>query len=48
LEATGIHTAVGAVTLSQLISAWTVHDLNHLAQILRVMAMQYKTEVGPG
>ncbi len=47
LEATGIHPAFGAVTLSQLLSTWTVHDLNHIAQISRVMAKQYKTEVGP-
>jgi hypothetical protein len=44
---TGIHPAFGAVTLSQLISTWTVHDLNHLGQIARVMAKQYKEEVGP-
>lgn len=47
LEATGIHPAFGAVTLSQLLSTWTVHDLNHIAQISRVMAKQYKAEVGP-
>ena len=44
---TGIHPAFGAVTLSQLISTWTVHDLNHLAQIARVMAKQYSAAVGP-
>lgn len=47
LEATGIHPAFGEVTLSQLLSAWTVHDLNHIAQISRVMAKHYKTDVGP-
>ncbi|MES2773218.1 MAG: DinB family protein [Bacteroidota bacterium] len=47
LELTGIHPAFGEVTLSQLLSTWTVHDLNHIAQISRVMAKQYKTEVGP-
>jgi hypothetical protein len=44
---TGIHPAFGSVTLSQLLSTWLVHDLDHLAQISRVMAKQYKTEVGP-
>ncbi len=44
---TGIHPVFGEVTLSQLISTWAVHDLNHLSQIARVMAHQYKTEVGP-
>ncbi|MGA7721478.1 MAG: DinB family protein [Ignavibacteriaceae bacterium] len=47
LEEKGIHPAFGEVTLSQLLSAWTVHDLNHIAQISRVMAKQYKEEVGP-
>jgi hypothetical protein len=48
LNRTGIHPAFGEVSLSQLISTWTVHDLNHIAQISRVMAKQYKAEVGPG
>ena len=47
LEKTGIHPAFGAVTLSQLLAAWTVHDLNHIAQISRVMAKQYKGASGP-
>jgi hypothetical protein len=47
LEEKGIHPAFGEVTLSQLLSTWVVHDLNHIAQISRVMAKQYKTEVGP-
>ena len=47
LEEKGIHPALGEVTLSQLISTWVLHDLNHIAQISRVMAKQYKAEVGP-
>jgi hypothetical protein len=43
----GIHPAFGDVTLAQLLSTWVVHDLNHIAQISRVMAKQYKTAVGP-
>ncbi len=43
----GKHPALGQVTLSQLLSTWVVHDLNHISQISRVMAKQYKTEVGP-
>lgn len=43
----GIHPALGSVTLSQLISTWVVHDLDHIAQITRIMAKQYKNEVGP-
>lgn len=43
----GIHPAFGEVTLRQLLSAWVVHDFTHLAQIVRVMAKQYKEETGP-
>jgi len=42
-----IHPTFGKVTLSQLLSTWVVHDLNHLAQIERVMAKQYMEAVGP-
>jgi uncharacterized damage-inducible protein DinB len=44
---TGIHPSFGPVTLQQLLSTWTVHDLSHMAQITRVMCKQYKEEVGP-
>jgi hypothetical protein len=44
---TGIHPKFGAVTLSQLISAWVIHDLGHISQISRVMAKQYKEQAGP-
>jgi hypothetical protein len=44
---TGKHPAFGEVTLAQLLSTWAVHDLNHISQISRVMAKQYKDEVGP-
>ena len=43
----GIHPHFGEVTLKELLSTWVVHDLAHLNQITRVMAKQYKTEVGP-
>ena len=43
----GIHPAFGDVTLAQLLATWTAHDLNHLAQIARVMAKQYKAATGP-
>jgi GNAT superfamily N-acetyltransferase len=46
LERTGQHPTFGQVTLRQLLSTWVVHDLGHLAQIARVMAKQYTTEVG--
>jgi hypothetical protein len=43
----GIHPAFGDVTLAQLLATWTAHDLNHIAQIARVMAKQYKAATGP-
>jgi hypothetical protein len=43
----GRHPALGVVTLSQLLAAWTVHDLTHLHQLSRVMAHQYGDAVGP-
>ena len=43
----GEHPALGRVTLAQLLAAWVVHDLGHLAQTSRVMAKQYRDEVGP-
>jgi NTP pyrophosphatase (non-canonical NTP hydrolase) len=47
LDKKGIHPAFGDVTLAQLLSTWVVHDLNHIAQISRVMAKHYKEDVGP-
>lgn len=43
----GAHPFLGSVTLGQLIASWVVHDLGHLAQAARVMAKQYREEVGP-
>jgi len=47
LELPGRHPALGPVTLQQLLAAWTVHDLGHITQVARVMAKQYRAEVGP-
>lgn len=43
----GEHPAFGTVTLRQLLATWVAHDLSHVAQIARVMAKQYRDEVGP-
>jgi hypothetical protein len=43
----GKHPALGAVTLSQLLATWAVHDLTHLHQISRVLAHQHRDAVGP-
>ena len=47
LELPGQHPMFGRVTLRQLLAAWVVHDLGHIAQAARVMAKQYKDAVGP-
>ena len=43
---TGRHPELGRVTLGELLATWVVHDLGHIAQIGRVMAKQYRGEVG--
>ncbi|MEO5568161.1 MAG: DinB family protein [Gemmatimonadaceae bacterium] len=47
LARTGKHPEFGTVTLSQLLSTWTAHDLIHLAQITKTMARRYRDAVGP-
>jgi len=47
LELVGMHPDLGRVTLKQLLAAWVVHDLTHIAQIVRVIAKQYDEAVGP-
>ena len=47
LHKVGVHPALGIVSLSNLLSTWVAHDLGHIAQINRVMAKQYKEEIGP-
>jgi hypothetical protein len=47
LRRTGIHPAFGEVTLEQLLAQWAAHDLSHIAQIARVVAKQYKPNIGP-
>lgn len=44
---TAIHPDFGEVKLSQLLSAWVVHDLSHLSQVCRILSKQYREEVGP-
>ena len=47
LDKKGIHPELGEVSLRQLLSTWVVHDLTHIAQVTRVMAKQYRDEIGP-
>jgi hypothetical protein len=43
----GVHPAFGEVTLGQLLATWVVHDFNHLGQIVKAEAKQYRDAVGP-
>ena len=47
LARTGRHPEFGRVTLGQHLSTWVAHDLDHIMQIVRVMAKQYGDAVGP-
>ena len=47
LDLRAMHPSLGAVTLRQLLATWVAHDLGHVAQVARVMAKQYRDEVGP-
>jgi hypothetical protein len=43
----GTHPQLGGVTAANLIAAWVVHDLNHVHQVAKCMAFQYRDAVGP-
>lgn len=47
LERKGRHPDFGEVALGQLLAAWVVHDLDHVAQLARTMAKVYTDAVGP-
>jgi hypothetical protein len=47
LSRRGVHPDFGEVTLGQLLATWVVHDLNHLSQIVKTMAKEYRGAVGP-
>lgn len=47
LERRGMHPAFGEVTLRQLLAAWAVHDLDHVAQIYAGLAGSRDADVGP-
>jgi hypothetical protein len=47
MERTGRHPEFGTVTLGQHLATWVAHDLDHIMQIVRVMARQYGDAVGP-
>lgn len=47
LELQGEHPEFGAVTLRQLLATWVAHDLGHIVQVARTMAVQYREAIGP-
>jgi len=47
LDLPGTHPDFGAVTLRELIAAWAVHDLDHLAQVQAALAASRDAAVGP-
>ncbi|HEY7832147.1 MAG TPA: DinB family protein [Ktedonobacterales bacterium] len=47
LARTGTHPSLGTVTAGNLLATWGLHDLNHLGQIVEVLAHQHESAVGP-
>jgi len=47
LERKGMHPSLGTVTLGNLLSTWAAHDMTHLHQVSRILAHQYREQVGP-
>ncbi len=47
LKKTGFHPELRKITLRNMLSSWVIHDLGHIAQIVRTMAKQYSSEIGP-
>jgi hypothetical protein len=43
----GMHPTLGPVTAQQLLATWVAHDLNHIHQIAKSMAYQYRDNLGP-
>jgi hypothetical protein len=43
----GLHPELGPVTLGQLLATWAVHDLGHIAQVVKTMGNEYRDAVGP-
>ena len=47
MERRGLHPELGEVTLGNLVATWTVHDLDHIAQIYAALAAARNDAVGP-
>ncbi|MEE9371585.1 MAG: hypothetical protein V3V00_00875 [Saprospiraceae bacterium] len=46
LNKEGIHPDLKIVTLRELISTWTIHDMIHLNQVSRVIDKHYTEDIG--
>ena len=47
LDRRGMHPSLGEVTLRELLATWSVHDLDHVAQIYAGLAGSRDRDVGP-
>ena len=47
LDRRGLHPTLGEVTLRHLLAAWSVHDLDHVAQVYAALAGSRDADVGP-
>jgi len=47
LDLKGVHPEFGEVTLRQHLATWVAHDLSHISQVVRILAKQYRGDVGP-
>jgi DinB superfamily len=47
LDLPGKHPELGSVTLRNLLATWALHDLGHIAQVVKTMANEYRDAVGP-
>jgi uncharacterized damage-inducible protein DinB len=43
----GLHAELGPVKMGNLLAAWVTHDHNHIGQIVKAMAKQYRGAIGP-
>lgn len=46
-ERPGLHADLGPVRMGNLLAAWVTHDHNHIGQIVKAMAKQYRETIGP-
>lgn len=47
VERVGVHPDLGPISAGHLLVAWGLHDLDHLAQIIRIIGHQHADAAGP-